>query len=294
MNVFAYRLRPASSWGTPWHADTLFGALCWQLVRRRGEDSLKKTLAYFRDGNPPFVLSDGCPGDCLPRPLVLLGGGAEQSRMWRRHEWVTREQFIAARNGEVPADPGAVVEPFQTLRSMHAGRDGGSFFSTEEYTWADAWPADQRFFTVYARVAPEWVEPLGQLLAATGQFGLGRQRTLGRGAFTVDGPPVACDWLEPQRFEDGFISLNRFVPHQTDPVKGRWTVHVKYPKYGDEFSSGGQASKGRIVQLGPGSCFQFPGRPKRWYGSMLSNLPGHPEALHYGLALAIGLKWPKF
>jgi CRISPR/Cas system CSM-associated protein Csm4 (group 5 of RAMP superfamily) len=131
------------------------------------------------------------------------------------------------------------------------------------------------------------------LLDALGQYGFGKRRSLGRGTFAVEPPPAACDWLEPQRFEDGFVSLNRFIPHQTDPVKGCWTVHVKYPKFGDEFSSGGQICKGRIVQLGPGSCFQFPGRPKRWYGTMLSNLPGRPEALHYGLALAIGMKWPR-
>jgi CRISPR-associated protein Csm4 len=292
MNVVAYRLRPSAPWVTPWHADSLFGALCWTLLRRRGEDSLRKMLAGFREGAPPFLLSDGCPGEWLPRPLVLLRNGGSA---WRSHQWITRDDFLAARRGEVPSAPAqAPPEPFEirrTRRFSSAGESG--LFEAEEWTWSEAWPAEQRFVTVYARVLPEWVEPLARSFEALGQYGFGKRRTLGRGVFTVDRPPIVCDWLEPLRFEDGYISLNRFIPHQTDPVKGCWTVHVKYPKYGDEFSSGGQASKGRIVQLGPGSCFQFPGRPKRWYGTMLANLPNHPEALHYGLSLAIGMKWPQ-
>ena len=140
-------------------------------------------------------------------------------------------------------------------------------------------------------------------MRASGERGRDRREVTGvigpervrRGAFDVESKPEACAWLDPMpHAEDGFISLNHYIPHEADPVKGRWTVHIKYPKYGEARGPGSTPFKGRILQLGPGSCFQFPGRPRRWYGTMLSGLPGHPhDALHYGLALAIGMKWPR-
>ncbi len=281
MNAISFRLRPRGPWATPWHADSLFGALSWELLRRQGEPALQKMLAGFRKGDPPFVLSDGCPSDWLPRPLVLDGG-----------PWITREQFTDVRAGK-PVRLSALPEPWRPLREIHAS-PSGSPFETEDWTWADDFPRDQRFITVYARVVDEWVEPLRQLLVGLGTFGFGKRRTLGRGAFEVDKKVEACAWLGPQAFENGFVTLSRFVPSETDPVKGRWTVAIKYPKFGESRSAEGRPFKGRLVQLGPGSCFEFPGRPKRWYGRMISGLPGYPkDALHYGLGFAVGISWPK-
>jgi CRISPR-associated protein Csm4 len=243
MNVVRYRLRPRTPAATPWHADTLFGALCWELTQRGGEAALEETLARFRAGDPPFLLSDGCPGDSLPRPLLLAG----------RPAYVSREEFVALRRGETPA-------------------------------LSD--PAPAAHLSVYARVTPEWAGPLRELLASLGLTGFGKRRTHGRGQFDVDREIEPCPWLDPQPFENGFVSLSRFVPEETDPTRGLWTVHVKYPK----LEQSDRPGKGRLLQLGPGSCFQLTARPKRFYGRMLTGLPG--GAMHYGLSLAVGIKWP--
>ena len=101
MNVYCYRLQmaPGSRFGTPLMADSLFGALCWEVVNRQGEPDLLKMLDRFRKGDPPFVLSNAFPGDLLPRPLVLprLSGAKDA--------WVTNEEFIAIREGRTGFQP---------------------------------------------------------------------------------------------------------------------------------------------------------------------------------------------
>ena len=72
MKSARFRLRPLAAWATPWHADSLFGALCWELGRNAGEAALVQTLQKFRHGPPPFIISDAFPADALPRPLAGL------------------------------------------------------------------------------------------------------------------------------------------------------------------------------------------------------------------------------
>lgn len=270
MNVFSYRLRPTSAWVTPFLADSLFGALCWEFAHRQGEADLLKLLDRFRKGDPPFVISNAFPGDLLPRPLVFPS----------KEVWVTRDELHAIREAHIGFEIESRPEMFREVRRLHG--QNGSAYQTTELTWSDKGPG---YFTLYARVTPEWVKPLGKLLAGLGEHGFGQRRATGRGQFTVEGEPQACPWLEPMPFENGFVSLSNFVPHENDPARGQWSIHVKYPKSG----GAGNPNKGRLLQLEAGSCFQCTSRPKRWYGAML---PSRGQELHYGLALAIGIKWP--
>ena len=146
MNTISFRLRPRAPWATPWHADSLVGAVCWELLRRGGEDALTKLLARFRNGEPPFLLSDACPAGLLPRPLVLAGGTPEEERAWRAQKWVTRDYFLAARNGKAGLAPPALPEPWRQVRRLHASLE--TLFETEEWTWADHVPEENRFLTL--------------------------------------------------------------------------------------------------------------------------------------------------
>jgi CRISPR-associated protein Csm4 len=297
MNVYCYRLKvaPASRFGTPMTADSLFGALCWEVVNRQGQPELLKMLERFRKGDPPFMLSNAFPGDLLPRPLVLAAKstGAKSDG---KSNWITHEEFMAVREGRGEVRAPEHPEPLREVRELHSL--GGRVFETQDWTWSPEWAKDgPGYFSVYARVSPEWVEPLRKLLQSVGAYGFGKRRGTGRGQFTVDVAPEACPWLEPMPFESGFVSLSNFVPQETDPARGRWSVLVKYPKYSAGAHANGATKgnplKGRLLQLEAGSCFQSPGRPRRWYGSMIPAKSGDTDGpLHYGLALAIGIKWP--
>jgi len=302
MKAARFRLRPLAPWGTPWQADSLFGALCWELARAADEAALTRLLQQFRQGNPPFVLSDAFPGDLLPRPLcAALPPDEPDTRL------LTRQQFIAARHGEHLQGE---LPRQQWQRSIHRVRaamrpeghpDGAEpeLFETEEFFWDEHIPEAERFLSLYVRADEEWLPRLAVLLRALGRSGFGKGRSLGCGSFELLPPQTDAhlgaepvDWLEPLPFENAFVSLGHFVPDDSDPADGVWDVLVKYPRLGSVRGSSATPYKGRVVMLTPGSCFRPAGRPRRWYGRMISGLsPAFPDALHYGLGMAVGLRW---
>ncbi len=291
MKAARFRLRPLAPWGTPWQADSLFGALCGELLRAADEAALTRLLQRFRQGNPPFILSDAFPGDLLPRPLCALVPGTAEAQP----PLITREQFVAARHGEHLQGELPRREWQRTLRDVRVSLrpDGAEpeLFETEEYFWDEQVPETERFLSIYVRADEEWLPKLAVLLRALGRSGFGKRRSLGRGAFELLGPAEPADWLEPLPFENAFVSLGHFMPEDSDPADGVWNVLVKYPR----FAAGSNPAapyKGRLVMLTPGSCFRPAGRPRRWYGRMIAGLsPAFPEALHYGLGFAVGLRW---
>ena len=300
MKSARFCLRPLAPWATPWQADTLFGALCWELARSAGESALTRLLQRFREGPPPLLLSDAFPADLLPRPLCAVPeaevGAAAEAKEWQPARWITRQQFVAIRQGQSYSLELPRQHWWSTVHAMHASvpRDGAYPvpFSTEEYTWRPEIPQQERFLSLYVRAEQEWLERLGALLRALGRSGFGKRRATGRGAFQLLGPAEACDWLEPLPFENAFVSLSHFVPDESDPADGWWETLVKYPRLGSERAATAMPFKGRLVMLRPGSCFRSPGRPRRWYGRVLAGLsPAFPDALHYALAFAVGLRW---
>lgn len=73
MPEYQVRLRLRSSYVTPFHADTLFGHICWAIVYQEGEDALRELLAVYAS-QPPLLISDGFPWltgrSYLPMPLL--------------------------------------------------------------------------------------------------------------------------------------------------------------------------------------------------------------------------------
>jgi len=290
MKSARFRLRPLAPWATPWQADTLFGALAWELARMAGEAALSRLLQRFRQGPPPFLLSDAFPADLLPRPLCA------QPPQWDGACLLTREQFVAIRHGESYPLELPLQEWFRLLRPLRAmlPRDGAEplTFQTEEFTWRPEVPEGDRFLSLYVRADEEWLEKLAALLGSLGRSGFGQRSAIGRGAFQLLGGAELCDWLEPLPFENAFVSLSHFVPDDGDPAEGWWSTLVKYPKMGLERGASAAPFKGCLVLLRPGSCFRPAGRPRRWYGRLLTGLsPAFPDAIHYALAYAVGIRW---
>ncbi len=289
MKSVRFRLRPLAGWATPWQADSLFGALCWELARAAGEPALARVLDHFRKGPPPFLLSDAFPADLLPRPLCAAGDDAAA-------RFVSRDQFVALRRGEPLSGDLPRQRWWRTLWPWRTfvPRDGSDpvSFPGEEFAWRPEVPEQERFLSLYARADEPWLERLAALLRSLGRSGFGKRSTTGRGAFELVGQAERCEWLEPLPFENAFVSLSHFVPEEGDPCDGRWDTLVKYPKLGSERGASHSPLKGRLVMLRPGSCFRPMGRPRRWYGCVLTGLSAaFPDAVHYGLAYAVGIRW---
>ena len=305
MNTYRIRLRPLGTWCTPWHADTLFGALAWQVRQLAGENELRRLLDQFMSDAPPFVLSDAFPEGWLPCPL-----SAELKRLpefkSKLPEWVCEEQFkgvIRASGQMIPREKWP--EPLAAARNLHSsihrisgtttGEGSSSLFEIPEWWFREADGKTPECLVVYVKT-DAWLDKLTSLFESLGHVGFGKKRSSGRGAFVVEGKPEACEWIDKMYEDgtaDGFVSLSHFIPAPGDPAKGRWGMVTKYPKFSPGAPSG-TPFKGRLTMLRPGSAFQVEGKVSPFYGRILKGLSdGFPDYVQYALAFAVPIRWPK-
>ena len=299
MNGYRYTIRPLGPWATPWHADTLWGSLCWAWRELAGERALEKLLDSYHAGAPPFVISDAFPGDLIPCPI-----GA---RHVRRENEKSKALFCLAKDfnswsSGSPAElnvSSEIQRPFQTTSLLHAQRsrltdstEGGQLFETDQYTFhKSVFPSEQeRVFSIYVRAEDTVLAPLRSCWEALSWRGFGARSSRGEGSFELVGKETRCDWLDINDSHNGFLSLSHFVPAEDDPHDGYWRIHAKNPKFAGERVP--LPFKGNLITLTPGSRFRTTGKPRPFYGRMLQmKRPGLEKALHYGLALAAPLRW---
>jgi CRISPR-associated protein Csm4 len=302
MKSYRFKLRPLAPWSTPWQADTIFGSLCWELRKLQGEESLKRFLQEFGEGEPPFVLSDALPEGWFPRPLYArlqpLAGLNFKAKL---PDWICERQFrsLVRESGLVVPQPWW-PEPIFSTRALHAAIDrfggttgeGGNLFEVEEWSFDSHADPSSRHLVLYVRTkgSLDLVSALLQSLAASG---FGKKKTIGRGAFEVMGEAEPCEWMDENTEADGFVSLSHFVPHPADPTDGLWSLLTKYPKYAAAAPVPGPF-KGRLTMMRPGSAFRVAGPTRSFYGRMLKGLhTDFPGSVHYGLAFPVPVRWPK-
>ncbi len=301
MNTYRVRLKLGGPFITPWHSDTLFGHLCWIKVRRDGAEALAEMLEACRNGNPPFVLSSGFPGDLLPRPLACRAierpsdeETFEAGRALKDSRFLPLESFEAARSGK-PVEPHA-ADPFVRTESLHASisraggttKGEGTLFATE-LTWLND---ETEELSVYAAVRPGCEDELMDLFERLSESGFGKKSSTGQGDFHVaEFEAFAFNHIDRP---NGFVSLSNLVPASPDPTDGLYRTFVKFGKMGQERALGGRPFKKPLVMLRPGACFRSPDSSKPFRGRMVGNLsPTFPDALQCGLAFTLPLRWPE-
>lgn len=302
MSVYEFRLRPQGAWSTPWHADTVWGSLCWAWLEAGGPRELDNLLSRFSVQQPPFVISDALPSGLLPFPVGATPAGQEQGKK-AKTLWCSCADFQKWSKGEVRelAAPVGCQRPFSTRSRLHvrmnrntgAGDDGGLFEEDEHSFNSEAYPLiDGQLLSVYVRLLArngdsgreaELLSALRICFELLGQKGYGRKASSGLGAFTLEAEPARCEWLDIKEGHNGFVSLSHFVPTKDDPRDGSWRVHVKNPKFASNLVP--KFLKGNLITLAPGSNFRTSGEPRGFYGRMISmGREGFDKALHYGLA----------
>ena len=309
------RLRPAGVWTTNWHADTLLGAMAVVWARFKGAAALRRDLLEpWREGAPPFVISDAFPEGTLPAPalLPLRRWPAERRKEVKQLGWLSPEQFRAAQTGEAVAldeVPSIKIKRDIQMRNAidrragTAGAAGGDLFQ-EAYSYLSKPDA---VLELYARTSADGREILVEALHLLGQTGFGANASVGYGGFDVEDEPVRCPELDEVEDADGFISLSTFQPAALDPVDGFWRVFIKYGKLAPEFQSWHPqaAFKRPQVMLEPGACFRTGDQPRPFYGGAVGTerllLPEAAQALaarnvapaQPAFALAVPMAWRK-
>src|SRR5260370_21555698 len=202
MKSYAIRMRPLGPWSTPWHADTLFAALCWQLRWSAGEPALLKFLERIRYDEPQFILSDVFPEGWFPRPLSARLTPLPHTNLDRKPpEWVPEATFrtLLRENSTLPPQA-EWRQPIVSSRRLHASIErttgttagGGQLFEIPEWrVRTEDGQGGNGNLILYFRCAQD-PDSLCSLLRSLGASGFGKKHTSGHGAFEVVGEPQPC------------------------------------------------------------------------------------------------------
>ncbi|PYP86155.1 MAG: hypothetical protein DMG65_19210 [Candidatus Angelobacter sp. Gp1-AA117] len=302
MKTYRFKLRPLTPWSTPWQADTIFGSLCWEMLRLEGQDALRRFLQQFDADEPPFIISDALPDGWFPRPLFLqlhqLPGLNFKAKM---PDWLAEDQFRQSIR-----EPGKLLpqscwpELMRSSRELHASIDRfyggtggeGNLFEVQQWSFQKEVHRDSRQLCLYVKTRHS-LALVTSLIRALATSGFGKKKSVGRGAFELTEEAQPCEWMDGTDGANGFISLSHFVPAPADPIDGVWDLLTKYPKYGANAPSR-TPFKGRLTLLRPGSAFRVREDVRPFYGKLLRNLDkDYPDPVHYGLAFAVPMRWPQ-
>ena len=306
MNTYRLRIKPQSSFLTPWQADTIFGSLCWILFWREGPDTLSQFLQDYKNGDPPFVLSDGLPGDLCPAPLHMSLRRSKDDNLeeykkakeLKKVLWLLPEVFESVRMGEIEIRVPEISSAFKTYTTLHSSinritgttGDEGSLFELEEFAIeSEGLRADT--LSIYLRIKDGWEEKVKSLFQDLSLLGYGKKRSIGKGSFEIVGELESFNKFDNLDEANGFITLSNFVPAKEDPTEGFYKTMVKYGKLGGEYTFSGNPFKKPIIMLTAGSVFYVQESVKPFYGRMVEGVsPSKPEVVHYGYAFSVPIK----
>ena len=72
--TYLWKVKPTSSYITPWQSDTIYGHLLWAVLFLYGEEELNEIIGSFKSYKPPFICSNGFVNDEFPlikKSLIL-------------------------------------------------------------------------------------------------------------------------------------------------------------------------------------------------------------------------------
>jgi len=304
MPDFRLRLTLTSPLATPLHSGTLFGHLCWVRHYRDGEQALSDWLT--EQSQQPWLLSDAFPAGYLPRPLLSPAPRSEQQsgeqrdvfikrldkeKKQRKRNWLSVSDFLALRGGlseqrlldQLSNAPGTVHSTRQAHNTInrHTGTtpaSGGLYFMPEQ--WFDEQASE---LDVYIR-ADTHATTLADWFGQLGEFGFGRDASLGRGQFKVHVESVDSTLFNYQgnrlmSLSHGTISANM--------VACRYKLHTHFGKLGGLFAGGARSPfKYPLALIRPGATFSPADEGP--YGELLDAVhPHHPEICHHAFHLCL-------
>jgi len=305
MEWYRVRLRVESWMASAWQSDTIWGHLCWALVHDYGEDNLLDFIGEYENGSPPLLVSNGFPGELLPRPVRLAAPSEErvplatQRQQFRQRKeakgvgLLTTDEFVGTLAGETisPAFKEGIQSTTVTLKnqinrltSTTSGEAGAGLYSFEQYWWESV--------SIYLKVRDDFVATARELFEHLAQTGYGKRKSVGYGQVALvsfesfDGFPIPAD-------ANGFVSLSNFVPAVEDPFTGYWDIMVKYGKLGEEFAFSESPFKKPLIMLTAGSCF-YDTPYKEYYGRLVRGLSPiyEDKIVQYAFALPVPMKLP--
>lgn len=250
MNTIKFTLKPEGVFATPLQGDTLFGQLCWALLRTQGEEKLKTLLAQY--ASAPFaVVSDAFPSGYLPRPSLpshFLGGATQDPKtrkeMKRKHwvpstalsepisEWLQYAKSDKDILQEINSEQTQLQE---WQRHMHnsinrmTGTTGEAGFAP--YAVDELWHAQNILWDIYIVVDKTQISvaDIEALIQHIGKTGYGKDANLGAGRFSVTAKAAAN--FTHHTNANAVLALSAVAP-QGLPLNPQGCFYQPFTRYG--------------------------------------------------------------
>lgn len=301
MKTYCIELSLSSSFITPWHADTIFGHLCWIAERHDGFHNFRGACEFIdlHRKEPPLIISDGFPAGLIPAPanlrdLFVTTVGTDLDR--RKYEelkraksirFLTLEQFQKYQRGDL-FELGGNRDGFIQATTLHnqidrltntTGKEGSLFELDEQFVVGDK-------ITIYAKIRAGFEEDMRRLFDLFALGGYGRKRSTGKGAFRME-RFEKFDGFDVVDTPTGFVSLSHFVPAQIDPTDGSYKMLVKYGKLGEDKTFCGNPFKKPLLMIKPGAVFRTV-TVRHYYGRLVENIAyADSSVVQYGFGFAV-------
>lgn len=297
--------------GTPWSGDTLFGQICHAASERQGSDALTQLLAGYDRGQAWLVVSDAFPAGYLPRPTVpaslqKTSSDPSERKAAKGKRWIPLEQVKAvpslekllsvAVNDEVAYGQGKApmqAAAFHNTLNRLTGTTGTGIFAP--YTQSQIFYAPGQMFDLWCLLDETRlsVDELRAMLEQIGQFGYGRDATVGLGKFEVASFATTSLFSASSPQTSLWWTLAPCAPQGLglDAERSYWRVMTRFGRHGGVLALGGNPFKQPLLLAATGAVLASKDNTSRQFiGQGLTHVSlAQPAAVHQGYAPVLAL-----
>ncbi len=250
MQSVCVTLQPLSAFATALKGDTLFGQLCWAIRHRYGEQRLTNCLNGYTENQPFAVLSDAFPEGYLPLPKLpscfyqtntdALDRKALKKRHWLAIGDVSKPleqwQMAAVDAKTISAETASSLsekhpQPHNTInRQTNTTGDGFAPYSVEQ-----EWFIPNLNWSLYLLLDTSKLSlaECEQCLKDIGEFGYGKDATIGMGKFRID--KFDQQTLPSQSVANACLTLAPLAPQGLgiDAENSYYQLFTRFGRHGD-------------------------------------------------------------
>lgn len=319
--IYRWKIKPTSSYITPWQSDTIYGHLLWGISLLYGGEEIDKTIEEFKAGNPPFITSNGFIDGKLPiirketlkreinkefadklksnlseiitkRKTINKISSIDLKEFNKLRENYSNKEFIFERlkesfkknktnKEETIVTSDIVMHNTINRLSGTTTEDGGLYFSKETFT--------DKEIDIFIKLRKDYsVEKLKKLLDFVEMNGYGKKASSGKGSFrTVSFKKF--DGFKKIKNGDGFVVLSNYIPKEKDYEEVVYgTPLVKFGKVGNDSEYSDMPFKKPFTCFTPGSLFK--NGENEIVGKALGNIHHDKRVVQIGIPFTLEVK----
>lgn len=312
--TYLWRIKPISSYMTPWQSDTIYGHLLWGIALLYSEDEVKKTIEDFINFKSPFIVSDGFIDGKMPflkkqiikrennqkfaemlntnlaeiikkRKIINKISLVDLEEFNKLRGDYTNEEFVLERlnkNSEIEKLSSETIVMHNVInRYTGSTTDNGIFFSKETFT-------DKELY-IFIKLREDYpIEKMENLLKFVENNGYGKKASTGKGYFKT----ISFEKFE--KFDkiknaNGFVVLSNYIPKEFDYEKVVYGKPlIKFGKTANYGKNAENPFKKPFSCFGAGSIFKKGENEK--IGKVLENIHYDKNIVQIGIPFVLEVK----